>query len=107
MCIRDRDDASRALELEPRQKEAWSLRGQVRGALGDWAGQRADLSRSLELDPARGLVWAQRAHACERLGDWEGAVQGYERALSRDPGAPWAEKARQRLARAQRRLAAR
>jgi Flp pilus assembly protein TadD len=43
------DDANRAVELDPYDKEAWQTRGKIKAALGDKAGADADYKKAREL----------------------------------------------------------
>ena len=56
------EDATRVIEAEPRNCEAWYVRGGIRGKSGDFKGGVADYRKALELAPPD---WPRRA-AVER-----------------------------------------
>lgn len=76
---------SRALELDPRQQEAWINRGAAKKGLGDLDGALSDFTRLLEVAPGhpwgyynRGLVYLERREHVN-------AVYDFSETLNRNP----------------------
>ena len=76
---------SRAVGLEPGDRDAWFQLGRARLARGDAAGALEFLARALDLDPNYGPAWYQRGVALEQQGDRTGADAAWREALLIDP----------------------
>jgi serine/threonine protein kinase/Tfp pilus assembly protein PilF len=78
-------DATRAVELDPRNALAWDARGLAKERIpNSRESALADFDRSLELDPASALVHVHRAGLRAPL-DVDGALDDVTRAIERAP----------------------
>jgi tetratricopeptide (TPR) repeat protein len=93
-----RDDATRAIELDPGLALAWGARSQARRALRDAAGSEADATRAIELAPLESAYWIYRADAHYALGRLDDAIADATRAIGLEPGvwSVWELRARAR-----------
>ncbi|MBI3724176.1 tetratricopeptide repeat protein [bacterium] len=78
-CIRD---ITKAIELDPKNTDAWAARGLAKVAKGDLDGAIADASRALELDPHDARAWKNRAEVKRLKGDLDGSVADLARATA-------------------------
>lgn len=76
---------SRAIELAPKNADAYHRRGWARAHLGDLAGELADWSKALEIDPKLDAAYADRAVARTALRDTAGALADGEAAVHLNP----------------------
>jgi tetratricopeptide (TPR) repeat protein len=75
-------DATRVIDLDPRQAGAYAIRGRGRAGLNDLPGALRDLNRALELNPAlSGEAYIDRAEVKAALRDYKGAVADFDRGL--------------------------
>ncbi len=81
-----RIDATRAIELDPTNAMAWTLRGLARFNEKDSEGAIADTTRAIELAPGLGMAWACRACSRACKGDLEGTISDATKAIELDPG---------------------
>jgi tetratricopeptide (TPR) repeat protein len=79
-----REDAEKAVALEPDDPRAWALRGQLRAESGDPKGGLADLGIASTLGDDR-TARAPRAAALMAAGDALGAAREWSAALAVDP----------------------
>jgi serine/threonine protein kinase/tetratricopeptide (TPR) repeat protein len=77
--------ASRAVELAPKNQRAWLIRASCRLSKLDFNGALADDTRAIEIDAKQPHGWANRGAIKDYTGDAEGAIADYERALELDP----------------------
>src|SRR5262249_7565900 len=78
-------DYDRALELDPRNEQAWVGRGWTRRKLGRHAEAVADFTRAAELSPNYALAYSNRGSAKRDLNDRAGAVADWRKAISLRP----------------------
>ena len=78
-------DYNRALELNPRNSEARSDRGDLRAVQGDLAGAIADCTRSLEIDPSNADAYSRRGAAREIRGDFADALSDIDKVIDLRP----------------------
>ncbi len=76
----------RAINLNPRDAEAYMGRGYVHQRLGNYHGAIADFSRAIELMPNNATPFFLRGMAYSMSGDNERAVKDYWQSIARDPG---------------------
>jgi tetratricopeptide (TPR) repeat protein len=79
------DDASRAVELGPREPTAYACRGRVQSALKDYRGALADFNRAIELNPKDPSAYSSRAAASILLNEFSNGSADLEKALELDP----------------------
>ncbi len=78
-------DADADLKINPRDVEAYLVRGQARKELGNCQGAIADYDEALGIDPRCADALTNRGHAHQDLNDFAGALEDYESALRIDP----------------------
>ena len=78
-------DFTKALELNPKNAEAFLNRGYAKRSIGDIGGAKVDFKLSIEADPTPkdAAAYYFRALAKSALGDNEGALSDYKRAADR------------------------
>ncbi len=79
------DDATKAIDLDPKNARAWNGRAIVRQDMKDLQAALRDVSKSIEIDPRYVKGWDSRAEIKLRLGDSAGAAADATRALALDP----------------------
>jgi len=78
-------DLNHALEINPKNAEAYTYRGTAKEDQGDFSGAAADYSHVLEFDPKNADAYASRGDVKDAQGDYDGALADYARALELDP----------------------
>jgi tetratricopeptide (TPR) repeat protein len=78
-------DYTRALELNPRNAEACSERGELEATQGNEAGALADCDRAIEIDPGRVAAYSRRGAVREIKGDFSNAVSDYDKVIELKP----------------------
>jgi tetratricopeptide (TPR) repeat protein/V8-like Glu-specific endopeptidase len=79
------NDFNRAVELDPKDALAYSLRGYQRIKLGDTKGGLEDLNQALRLNPNDYRIYGNRGTARSRLGDKQGAISDYNQVIALHP----------------------
>ncbi len=77
---------TRAIELDPRQVQAYSAQAAVLSELGRNSEALAGYRRALALSPADAQLLANIGQVLERMGEMEEALSHYDSALAIDPG---------------------
>jgi tetratricopeptide (TPR) repeat protein len=93
-CARALD---RALALDQKLVEAWSLRSTARREMGKLRDAEDDVERALALDDNRAESWLERGRLSAARGDKVAARRAFIRAVLIDDKAPVAEEARYAL----------
>jgi tetratricopeptide (TPR) repeat protein len=78
-------DFTKAIEIDPKNTDAYNNRGNARYALGDKPGAIADYSKAIEINPKYAAAYNNRGNARYALGDKPGAIADYNRAIKIDP----------------------
>jgi len=78
-------DYTRALELNPKNADAYANRALARLEKGDTAGALADDNRALELNPGNPDVYGVRALARQIQGDFSDALADYDKVIELNP----------------------
>ncbi|HEX5051377.1 MAG TPA: tetratricopeptide repeat protein [Planctomycetota bacterium] len=81
-------DASKAIELDPKNERAYIERGRQHHALKHYAAAIADFDRGIELAPDVALSHLFRGESRRGLGDLSGAIVDYTEAIRLDPDFP-------------------
>ena len=94
-------DYAQALRVNPRSADALNNRGQIRQQRGDLAGALADYDQALSINPKMAEGFNNRASLKTLTKDWEGALSDSNEALKLNPAVPetWAIRGNARLAR--------
>jgi tetratricopeptide (TPR) repeat protein len=84
------EDFNEAIRSDPKQWDAYQLRGVARQGLGDFAGALGDLNLAIERlpaapDRAAGALFNNYGYSKLRLGDFPGAHEAFSRAITLDP----------------------
>jgi tetratricopeptide (TPR) repeat protein len=78
-------DLTKIIESNPRNKNAFSLRGQVRMELRDYYGAIGDFNFALEIDSTFAEALNFRGESKINLGDDEGAILDLDKAIKFSP----------------------
>jgi tetratricopeptide (TPR) repeat protein len=81
---------SRAIELSPKDAEAYSNRGAVYGKLGDHKQAIRDHDRAIELNPKLAAAYNNRGSAYADLGNHRRAIKDFDRAIELNTKYEWA-----------------
>lgn len=79
-------DINQALDLEPRNATALSLRGMMRLAKDDLPGARKDLDEAAGIEPRNGAVQHGRGQVALRDERYDDAIEAFTRAADLSPG---------------------
>jgi len=79
------DAYNRALELDPRDSEAWNNRGIDLGLLGKYDDALTSFSKAVNLNESYAQAWFNMGVIYDIKGDYPTAVQAYKRATQIDP----------------------
>jgi tetratricopeptide (TPR) repeat protein len=82
-------DYTRAIELDPGNRNDWIGRGVARLRKGDVDGAIADFDRAIQLKPDEALAYNDRAAAYSGKRDLRRAVEDYNRAIALNPHDPY------------------
>ena len=83
-------DFNRALQLDPKNANAYRNRGIAKIELGDLNGAIADYNRALQFDPKFAAAYVNRGLAKQEKGDLDSAIVDYNRAFELNPKLGWA-----------------
>ena len=78
-------DLDRAVSVAPDRANVWSLRGQVRAAVGQRAGAHADFSKAIVLDPADDQPWLLRGEMAMDQKQFDAALADFDRGVALSP----------------------
>lgn len=76
---------SRAIELDPKDEDAYSSRARAYENLGDYQRAIRDYDKAIELNPKDADAYYSRADAYEKLGDYQQAINDYTLAIRFNP----------------------
>jgi len=78
-------DANKAIELNPKDAEAYYNRGTAKGSLGDRIGSMKDFNKAIELKPKYSQAYYSRGFLKNKLGDHTGAMKDFNKVVTLDP----------------------
>jgi tetratricopeptide (TPR) repeat protein len=78
-------DYTRAIEANPKYKQAYYKRGLVKDAEGDRDGAIADYTRAIEIDPKYADAYRGRADVWEKKKQYDSAIKDIQRAIELEP----------------------
>jgi tetratricopeptide (TPR) repeat protein len=78
-------DLTQAIQLEPKNGDAYGLRGIAKDNLGDYDGAIADCTESIQLEPKVVDGYINRGLAKVHKGDFAGGIADYNQAIQMDP----------------------
>jgi tetratricopeptide (TPR) repeat protein len=78
-------DCVRAVELDPRNLQAWMTLGSVKSNRTEFESATGDYTKALELDSGNALLWNSRGWARLNIGDTEGGISDCTKAIELDP----------------------
>ena len=78
-------DYTRAIEANPKYKDAYCGRGVVKDAEGDRDGAIADYTRAIELDPKYADAYSRRADVWEKMKQYDSAIKDIQKAIKLEP----------------------
>lgn len=79
------DSCRRAVQLSPKQAEAWNNLGSLLQQLGQVAEAIPALQRAVQLNPRYGVAYSNLGNALSRAGKSEDAITAFKRAIEIDP----------------------
>ena len=74
-----------AIELDPKNADAWTNRGVAKNMLGNHQGAMNDHDEALELDPQNATIWNNRGTAKYSLDRYDDALKDFDEALRLEP----------------------
>lgn len=78
-------DFTKAIEINPSFKEAYSFRGASKNDLRDFKGAIEDYSIAIKIDPTDASIFNMRGIAKASLSDYQGVVEDFDKALELEP----------------------
>ncbi|MBI4348399.1 MAG: protein kinase [Elusimicrobia bacterium] len=78
-------DATRAIESNPQNAEAWYLRAQAHNIAGEHEKAASDATEALKIAPGHALAFGARAKAQFALGRWQASVDDANESIRLDP----------------------
>jgi tetratricopeptide (TPR) repeat protein len=78
-------DLNRALEKDPKSRDALYFRGSVRKGKKDYDGAIHDYTQAIEIGPVWAGVYVNRANSHHAKGDLDGAIADYTKAIELGP----------------------
>ena len=78
-------DLTKALELDPKDAQAFRLRGHTRAALGENEKALTDFAEAIRLDPANSTAYLSAGNVWSKMGDHDRAVDDFSAAIRLDP----------------------
>jgi tetratricopeptide (TPR) repeat protein len=78
-------DYTRAIDANPKYKQAYYKRGLVKDAEGDRNGAIADYTRAIELDPKYADVYRERADVWSKNRQYDSAIKDIQTAIELEP----------------------
>lgn len=76
---------SRAIELNPKNHKAYTVRGELKEKQRDLEGALSDFNQAIDLDPKYGPAYLERGEIKTARADYQGAMADYLKALELDP----------------------
>ena len=76
---------SKAIELNPKNVNAWACRAEAKLKLEDYQGAIDDFTKAIELDTKNAIAWVNRGLAKANLEDYQSAIDDYSKALKLNP----------------------
>ncbi len=74
-------DYSKAIEIDPKNEEAFYYRGYARNELNDYEGALQDFDKVIELNDKYSGIYNNRGIAKDRLMNYSGAIEDYTKAI--------------------------
>jgi tetratricopeptide (TPR) repeat protein len=68
-------DFTKAIKLDPKNKDAYDLRGSMNAYKGDFTAANADWTKAVEIDPKFARAYMNRAMGRKAIGDIDGAIE--------------------------------
>jgi len=79
-------DCSRAIEIDPKYRDAYFNRGISYSEIGQWDKAIADYSKVVMIDPDFTMAYYNRGLANGNLGQWNQTIADYSRVIGMEPG---------------------
>jgi tetratricopeptide (TPR) repeat protein len=77
--------ATRAIEADPKNPDAWAARAEVSNKVGNYAAAVKDADQALALDPTNAKALRERSYANYNLGNYKQAFDDADKAVKLDP----------------------
>jgi tetratricopeptide (TPR) repeat protein len=77
--------ATRAIEADPKNPDAWAARAEASNKLGNYAGAIKDAKQALELDPGNAKALRERSFANYNVGKYQEAFDDADKAVKLEP----------------------
>ena len=78
-------DFNKAIEINPQDEEAYSIRGLVKAYLKDYNGAIEDFTKAIKINPQNECAYYNRGVAKCKLQDYSGAIKDYTIAININP----------------------
>ena len=79
------EDFNKAIELNPKNSEAYRGRGLAKGKLKNYWGALEDCNKAIELNPKDSVAYLYRGVAKSYLNDYRDAIEDYSKAIELNP----------------------
>ncbi len=79
------DYYDKAIELNPQDVIAYTIRGSAKNELGNPQGAILDYNKAIELHPQNAIAYTNRGDVKQTLGDPQGAILDYDKAIEFNP----------------------
>ena len=78
-------DLNKAIAIDPKNFEAYSILGDVRYAQNDDKGAMENYNKSLELNPLNSLTFKKRGKVKAHLADYRGSILDFNKSIELNP----------------------
>lgn len=78
-------DLTSAIQLNPKNADAYTNQGLARAGIGDRHGAIADFTSAIQLNPSLSLAYYNRGFVRSQLQDYQGAIEDLSRAIELNP----------------------
>lgn len=79
------DCFTRAIDLDPKNPDNFSLRAKAKERIGDFAGAVDDFTKAIQLDQKSSSLFTDRAEVKKRMTNYAGAIEDYTHAIQIAP----------------------
>jgi tetratricopeptide (TPR) repeat protein len=78
-------DSNKAIEINPKDAEAYYNRGKAKASLGDRIGSMKDFNKAIDLKPKNADAYYSRGFLKSNLEDYSGAIKDFNKVITLDP----------------------
>lgn len=78
-------NADKALQIDPRYSEVWTLKGTILNKIGRYQDAMAFCERAIELDSFDDHAWTEKGYALYQMKEYDDSLRCFDRALAINP----------------------